>query len=290
MDYAITHAPRNNDNTSVTQWFAKGLKARVLMMRGQGNDYADAGNIAREIIEQGPFHLEENVMDIFQSKGLQSQEVIFGIVPKDNQGGVLNHYYNAASNATLWMPTDNLLTLFDNDPRFNKLIEQKQTTTYKLGPNWTVIIEVVTTNTICKHTGPGNNKKSTVEESQYQMRLTEMYLLLAESMTRTGNLQGAKDLLKTVLQHAGYTDFSMVDNATSEHDVLQQIFNETIRNLFCESGRELDIMMRFPSDIVTAFNPEYEKTQFSVCAIPQGEFDHNSALTAEDQNPGYEVQ
>ena len=93
-----------------------------------------------------------------------------------------------------------------------------------------------------------------------------------------------------MLQHAGYTDFSMVDNATSEHDVLQQIFNETIRNLFCESGRELDIMMRFPSDIVTAFNPEYEKTQFSVCAIPQGEFDHNSALTAEDQNPGYEVQ
>lgn len=290
VDYAIAHAPRNNDNTSITQWFAKGLKARVLMMRGQGNDYADAGSLAREVIEQGPFQLEDNVIDVFQTKGLQSQEVIFGIVPKENQGGVRCNYMNVQQNSSLWIPTENLISLFENDPRFNKLIDEKTTTTYRLGPNWTLIIEVVTSYTVCKHSGPGNTQKSTVEESQYQMRLTEMYLLLAESMARTGNLQGAKDLLKTVLQHAGYKDFAMVDNATTEHDVLQQLFNETLRNLFCESGRELDIMMRYPSDIVTAFNPEYEKTQFSVCAIPQSEFDHNSALSKTDQNPGYEVQ
>jgi hypothetical protein len=56
-----------------------------------------------------------------------------------------------------------------------------------------------------------------VEESQYMMRLTEIYLLRAEALARIGgesNLIAAKGLLKTVMEHAGITDFTALDAAS----------------------------------------------------------------------------
>ena len=288
VDYAIAHAPTNCENTAISQWFAKGLKARVLMLRGQGSDYADAGRLAQDVIENGPYQLEDNPTNIFHEKGLESQEVIFGIQPKSGQSDVIDNYF--CYNSAQWLPSDNLLELFKDDPRFTQWFDETQTTTYTIGPDYNLIIETVTTYVLCKHLIPGNYSNTTTEESQYQMRLSELYLILAESMARQNNLQQAKDLLKTILQHAGYEDLTMVENANTQDEVLVQVFNEYMRNLFCESGRELDIMLRFPKDIVVAFNPEYENEQYNVCAIPQEEFEHNSALSKDDQNPGYDVQ
>ena len=70
---------------------------------------------------------------------------------------------------------------------------------------------------------------------------------------------------------------------------MEVYFKEYMRNLFCESGREWEIMMRLPQDIVVGFNPEYANTQYSVFPIPDDEFRNNYALTRDDQNPGYSV-
>lgn len=279
LDFAIDNIVEENPNHYANVWVAKGLKVRVLMMRGQGTDYADAAALTKDIIDNGPYELEPNVLDIFYEKGLESKEVMFGIQPKDNQTDVLEAYYYR--NVPQYYPSnklDSIFTLLPDDNRRDLLFPQVNTGTAEK-PNYVPII--------CKHMSEGNYTASTVEESQYQMRLTEMYLLRAEALVRSGGDRNeAKNLLKTVLSHAGVTDYTRVDNAATDDALLGEIFYETLRNLFCESGREMEIMMRIPKEIVYDFNPVYAiNDQYNIMPIPADEFDNNALL--QEQNPGY---
>lgn len=92
-DYAIANGPDANPNYYTNKWVAKGLKARVLMMRGSGDDYQKAAELCADIINNGPYEFEENTTDIFHVKGLNSKEVMFGIKPKPNQTSVQRSYY-----------------------------------------------------------------------------------------------------------------------------------------------------------------------------------------------------
>lgn len=280
LDAAIADIVEENPNHYANVWVAKGLKARVLMMRGQGSDYADAANLTLDIINNGPYELEPNVLDIFYEKGLESKEVMFGIQPKDNQTNVLEaYYYRSVPQYYPSAKLDSIFTLIPGDNRGETLFPQ-------IGiPSTGGTTKYVSI--ICKHMPKGNYTANTVEESQYQMRLTEIYLLRAEALVRSGgDRDEAKNLLKTVLSHAGVTDFTRVDNAATDDALLTEIFYETLRNLFCESGREMEIMMRMPAEVVYDFNPVYRiNEQYNILPIPADEFDNNALL--QEQNPGY---
>lgn len=300
LDYAIASIKEENPNYYANIWVAKGQKARVLMMRGEGQDYADAAALTQEIIQNGPYELEENVTDIFHSKGLNSKEVMFGIQPKSNQTNVYEAYYYRGSSQ--WYPTEKFMALFEHDPRkarlFKTEVQSLPTVNYLYDDagnyiGYEIVYVDTEVTTICKHFSPENIAASDIEESQYQMRLTEMYLLRAEALLRsqgTAGIAEAKTLLRTVLAHAGYTDFSMLDAATDIESMMKLIFEEDLRNLFCESGRELELMLRFPKKTVTAFNPEYEKEGMSIFAIPSDEFKYNNLLPKSMQNPGYPTE
>lgn len=288
LDYAIANAPAENEHYYITKWFAKGLKARVLMLRGEGSDYADAAELAADVINNGPYSLEENVTDIFQSAGMDSPEVIFGIQPYDSQVNVYEQLWYRGS--AQYLATDNFEALFDGDPRKDQVIKVKTGSSIQWNDDGTYSFVEIPLNGIGKFFADGSEEATTTEETQYNMRLTEMYLLRAEALVRSGgSLDEARSLLKTVLQHAGYTDFTAVDNATTSDALLTQIFNEDLRNLCFECGRELDFMLRFGS-IATAFNSEYENQQYNVFPLPTDEFLYNGALTADDQNPGYSAE
>lgn len=295
LDYAIINIKAENPNHYANLWIAKGQKVRVLMMRGQGEDYTEAANIAKDIIDNGPYELEANVIDIFHTLGLKSQEVMFGIQPKSNQTDVINAYYYR--NSAQYFPTSNFYALFDNDPRKEQLFLE--------GKPYEFYGQMITPITLCKHYAPNNIAPGDITESQYQMRLTEIYLLRAEALARTNNIPEAKKLLRTVMEHANITDFTALDAVNDEHSFMEVYFKEYLKNLFCESGRELELMIRMPKDIVYAFNPQYynivtdEKGDFvaigedafgySIFALPTDEFRYNSKLKKEDQNPGYTV-
>lgn len=135
-----------------------------------------------------------------------------------------------------------------------------------------------------------NKTTNTITESQYDMRLTEMYLLRAEALVRAGGDKAeARSLLKTVLGHAGYTDVAFVDEATTDEALLKLIFEEDLRNLFGEGGRELDFMLRF-GNIATEFNEQYADQKYNIFPIPTSEFLYNSKLTADMQSPGYSAE
>ncbi len=292
LDYAIENAPAQNENYFATKWLAMGLKVRVLMMRGQGDDYSVAASLANDIINSGLYTLEDDVVDVFHTKGLNSSEVIFGVQPKENQSDVYGVYYmySYPSDAPQYLATDNLMKLFENDPRRERQFWPSEKSSLVFYPDGTMETVFTTVYGINKHLVPGVFGASDIEETQIHMRLTEMYLLRAEALTRMNQINEARELLRIVQTHAGYTDFSEIDNASSQHEMLQQVFNEYLRSLFCESGRELDIMMRYPDDIVLDFNPFYAEKQYSVFPLPVEEFMYNNKLSASDQNPGYGIE
>ena len=74
-----------------------------------------------------------------------------------------------------------------------------------------------------------------------------MYLLKAEATVRAGkDLGDAKEPLKTVMGHAGITDFTKIDAITDRDELLYEIYKETVKNLMFEDGIEWSMLLRFP--------------------------------------------
>ena len=88
---------------------AKLLKARVLMNRGAAGDYTQVIALTNDIITNGPFSLEDSVKDIFQNKGLTSNEVMLGIQPYPKEG--FKWRYNT------YTATDSMISMLSGDAR-----------------------------------------------------------------------------------------------------------------------------------------------------------------------------
>lgn len=257
IDEAIANAPVANKAWYVSQWAAKALKARVLMNRGAAGDYAKVIALTEDIIQHSPFRLENHTRDIFSTLGLDSKEIILGVTPLPNQS-IKNLTY------AYYTPTNSLTGFLQGDPRENWMLGD----VYGLGTG------------IIKYKGPKN-------EVSYLFRLTEMYLLQAEAIVRSGgNINGAKTLLKTVMGHADITDFTPVDNANTPDAFLIVLYKELVKNMLCEDGQDWFALLRFPLAIVTSLRPTITSVNQFIFPIPHTEFIKNSALG--DQNPGYE--
>lgn len=260
LDAAIADAPAVSVNYYANKWVAKALKARVLMVRGAAGDYAEVVNLTKDIIQNSPYQLEGNVRDIFGTKGLDSKEVMLGITPKVNQV-TKNDVYFYRGEAS-YLATDALTQLVSGDPRADWLIG-----------------DIAGATGITKYAG-------TKVEVSYPLRLTEVYLLEAEGIVRSGgDINAARALLKTVLQHAGVSNFTAIDGAVTTETMLRQIYNETARNLSFEDGQEWSALLRLPLATVLSIKPAITDKDHFILPIPKAEFDKNPQIGA--QNPSY---
>ncbi|AZS31625.1 RagB/SusD family nutrient uptake outer membrane protein [Butyricimonas faecalis] len=263
LEEAIKNTPLENKNIYGNRWIAKALKSRVLIMRGETTDYEEVISLTSDIIEHGPYELEEHVRDIFQEKGLTSKEVMLGIQPLANQ--VKRHDTYLYNNSTEYKATPLFLELLKDDPREEWIIG-------KLNDKDTIYA-------ITKYVG------DKIEEC-YAMRLTEMYLLKAEAMVRGGkDIDEAKELLKTIMEHAGITDFTKLDAITDRDELLFEIYKETVKNLMFEDGIEWSALIRFPIETILKVKPAIREKNYIILPIPADEFEKNP--TVGDQNPGY---
>jgi hypothetical protein len=118
------------------------------------------------------------------------------------------------------------------------------------------------------------------------MRLSEVYLLKAEAIVRSGgSLSDAKMAAKEVMTHAGVTDFSAIDNANTPDDLLLQIYYETVKSLVAEDGQEWMALLRLDFNTVKQIKPTITTQAQYILPIPHSEFVYNPAIG--DQNPGY---
>lgn len=284
LDKAITNGPASNEKHYATKWAAMVLKARVLMSRGTDPDFTEVITLTNNIISQGGYELEANPQDIFHSKGLSSEEIILGIKPQAQQE--LDYYSKSAQYwpgaSALYVAKSALVDLLANDPRADWMIGSPHTSTSS--PNTYYFAKYHRENTT----------PSQLSETDYAMRLTEVYLLKAEAIVRSGgSLREAKDLVQLIQSKSGITaaensvHFMDVENAGDRETLLVEIFKETSRNLVAEDGMEWMALLRLPLATITQIKPTLMSTAQFIFPIPVSEFIYNPSFG--DQNPGYTI-
>lgn len=274
LDFAIANLPAQNTQKSyANSWAAKLLEARLLINRGKAEDYNEVVSITKDIIANSPFSLEAHTADIFLQKGLASNEVMMGIQPYPNSTAKFDNYMYYQ-----YVCTDSLVSLFKDDPRKSATYSHYQDT-YNTFNLLTKYYPGTVTNPI----------PSPQTEFCYAFRLTEAYLLEAEALTlaASGDLSTAKSLLKTVLAHAGFTDFSAVDNESSRDGLHRQIVREEVKNFVAEGGQDWLAMRRLPLPELQQLLPAIKNKDQLILPIPKSEMAGNSLLTGH-QNPFYQ--
>jgi hypothetical protein len=263
LDDAIVHAPVNRPNYYANTWVAKALKARVLILRGGTADYTDVANISKDIIDNSPYKLEGKVRDIFSTKGITSGEVMLGIFPKPGQATKADALF--FREFPQYLVTDAYKNLFSStDPR----------TSWMFAPAGT------------ESSGGLTKYFGAKPEDCYALRLTEIYLLRAEAIVRSGgSLIDARTLVKTVMSHAEVLDYSAVDNAATAPALLVEIYKEVARNLSFEDGQDWTTLIRLPLATVLQIKPSVTDKNHLILPIPSVEFQYNPAVG--EQNPGY---
>lgn len=277
LDFAIKNGPTANPNYYVNRWAAMALKMRVLMCRAQSGDYAQVISLADSVMQNGPYTLEPNLKDIFYTKGLSSNEVILGTKPQANQENsyyILSRAYYPGASA-IFCCKQAFKDLLANDPRGTWMVGD--TTQFEsASPN---------TNYFTKFIPNGTNPTQT-SETCYAIRLTEVYLLKAEAIIRSGgNLADAKSLIETVMSKAGVTDFSAVNNANDANSLLIQNYDEVLRNLTGEDGIDWMTLIRFPLATITQLRPTITSNIQLYFPVPLSELDYNKLFGP--QNTGY---
>ncbi|TDQ73480.1 RagB/SusD family nutrient uptake outer membrane protein [Sphingobacterium yanglingense] len=262
IDFAIENAPVANPNHYANQWIAKGMKCRVLILRGSSTDYTEILSLTNDIIENSPYELETYVRDIFSTKGISSKEIMFGIMPKPNQVIKTEAYYFRESPS--YLTTDYFKSLFtNNDPR----------------KVWMIGVNQDEEDAVLKYRG-------TKQEDSYALRLTEIYLLRAEAILRSnGNIDDAKAILKTILGHAGFTNVDHIEQLQTRAEVLVEVYREVARNLSFEDGQDWTTLCRLPLQTIQQIKPSILDRDRIILPIPAEEFRKNPIIG--EQNPGY---
>lgn len=278
LDDAIAHGPATRPNYYATKWAAELLKMRVLMSKGESGDYTQIITLANDILQNSPYTLEGNVKDIFRSKGLSSSEVMLGLKPQANQE---QDYYSRSAQywpgaSSLWVAKQKLVDLLTGDPRG----------TWVVGGASAYNMYSPGTYYFTKYM-PQGGTPSAITETYYAMRLSEVYLLKAEAIVRSGGiLSDAKTAVKEVMMHAGVSNFSAVDNANTPADLLLQIYYETVKSLVGEDGQEWMALLRLDFNTVKLIKPTITTQVQYIFPIPHQEFVYNPTIG--DQNPGYQ--
>ncbi len=271
LDFSIGNAADVRPNYYVNKTAAKALKMRVLLQRGQTADYATIITLANEVIANTSYALEPSLRDLMQVKGLTSKEVILGITPFTGQVGKRANFEFVQSGT--YLASARFRKLLENDPRSSWMYTKATTSTQAIIRDSTYM---------SKYFGPK------VEEA-YAIRLTEVYLMKAEALVRSGgSITEAKTLLKNVMAKAGVTDFTVVDNANTPTDMLVQLYYEYARNLVAEDGIEWAALIRLPFSTITQLRPTITKPEQLYLPIPYTEFQLNPNIG--EQNPGYPRQ
>lgn len=273
LDYAIENAPDTNKTIYATRWAAMALKMRVLMCRGTAEDHAMVISLADGLIGQSGYSLEPLAKDIFRTKGLTSSEVILGITPQPNQ---VEYYYNRSRQfwpgaSSLYCAAAALPELLEDDPR----------QAWMVGSFRPTYANYFFTKFIAEGSTP-----TEVSETSYALRLTEVYLLKAEALLRSGgSLDAAKMILKEIGQHNGLTEFSDLNAVSDREELLEYTFYETIKCLLSEDGQEWLALLRLPLAKVQELRPSIIDNVQYILPVPTTEFRHNASFG--EQNPGY---
>lgn len=272
LDAAISDCPEYKTGVMkgyATKLAAKALKARVLLYEKK---YAEAAILAKEVMS-GPSVLSADFVNLFTKEKYNADEVLLASITFANNNSV--YYENGKS--YYWTSGGYKLT-----SRYTELLRQDARKS---------IIVRTSTDPVDLLKWRGNGKFSTGVEgsrndTEYYLRLAEVYLIYAEAETRRagGNLEDALKVLNTLHTKRGNPEVT----AYGQKDLLDLIRKEKELELGGESGEDwYDIVRYIKNGDLQAAAVKQSLTDENklILPIPQVSVDASNYLIK--QNPGY---
>lgn len=266
LDYAIEKGPNFTSTFYASRQVAKAMKAKVLLYM---KDYPESAKLAKQVIDEGPFKLENTFYDVFFKKIIGTKEAMFQTPYDDkndrnNKAFMMRSTYRPSESHKLFMAGDKRDTASLTRTTAGELRNKKFN------------------NTIFN---TGNGVTTLTADTEYFLRLAEVYLIRAEAVVRSnGDLEEARKAVNEVRKRA------VMDEITSNDPVelLQLIRREKILELGAESGEEWFDMVRHASlgDISFAtVKPSVKSVNQYILPLP-----YNTVKLSDNiviQNPGY---
>ena len=251
LDFAIQNGPAFSKPIFMSGLAAKALKARVLLFKGE---YAAAATTADEVISSNARSLSPTYDKVF-SDGFNSSEMIFMRATDEVTFTLDRKKFTYGSRHGIASPL--FKNLMAGDPRI--------AATYS--PANSAILKV-------------NN--ATFFSPTYFLRLSQMYLIKAEALARSGAaLDEAKAPLLVVRSRAFGSP--QTSAAATMDELLDEIYKEIVKELAFENGSEWFAAIRF-NKIMTIKPTVTSQDQF-ILPIPEAEIQGNALFGV--QNPGY---
>jgi hypothetical protein len=217
FEYGIQYGPAFNDALYTSSLLAKALKSKVLLYK---KEYSAAAQLALEVLNSNERTLETNFGDIFTKKTTNPNEVLF-LTPFDTNNDRNNKTFFTTLIYTL---SDYYVTNLTADPRKDAAI----TTNPFFGT-------------------PRNNKfvnptSLFSPDTEYVLRLGEVYLIYAEAVLRGDNdIIKSQNALNKIRDRVGKTPLSFSDKEL----LLKEIRNEKFLELGAENGEDWFDLVRY---------------------------------------------
>lgn len=275
LDYAAENGPDYTTCLQASKGAAMAFKANLLMIRGEGDDYANAAKLAQDVIDLGGFQMEETFTDVF-AKDYASKEVIFSrflssTVSKqaDNKSESVKRMFGGTIGYTAYIYMGSGL---NKDKRFSQTLQN-------------ILYEAVS-----------KDKKQWVwtkvwrEDGDcpvFYMRLAQMYLIKAEGLARSGApVKDVIEALNVLRRRSGNTELTEADCDT-EDKLMTAIYKEILCEICCENDSEWFTVIRFKSTKsggrkLADFNVNYQDDAMLAFPIPMGELQNNPDM---EDNP-----
>ncbi|MCO4294215.1 RagB/SusD family nutrient uptake outer membrane protein [Solitalea sp. MAHUQ-68] len=257
LDEAIAKAPEYKKSVYASKVAAKALKAKVLMYAKR---YSEVSSLTQAVISSGQVKLETTFADVFKNKH-NSLEALFA-TPFDEKNERNNKAFMYRSS---YIMSDYYKSIMATDARKSVAI----TATGRNG----------------KFLGATVNSQPLTADTEYFMRLAEVYLIQAEALARSGgSLAEVRSSLNAVRKRAGMPDITFDTKA----ELLEAIRMEKIYELGAESGEEWFDLVRYTKEgdlhIENIKSGIRSETQF-ILPIPLNTI--RSSQNVVKQNPGY---
>ncbi|WJS93847.1 RagB/SusD family nutrient uptake outer membrane protein [Flavobacterium johnsoniae] len=269
LDEGIANAPDLRNKKYTNKTFAKGLKARVLLYKG---DYANAAALCKDIIATGGsnFKLEPTYGAIFDDHDsatiFTSSEILFGTAGESNAGLGIGNYYSGFS--------ANISQVYKNAIAGSMTVGS-QTITYD-----TARTSIFITN--LQYGGFYTTKytsyfTSGTNELFYHMRMAEVYLILAEASARANNAvtTDALSAINTIRTRAGAVTtggngFETYPNIISLSQFLTAVRFEKLAELYAEGGETWFDLIRY--DYADGFGTGFKVSDVKATATNSDKF------------------
>lgn len=269
LDEGIANAPNLRSKKYTNKTFAKGLKARVLLYKG---DYANAAVLCKSIIDatNSNFKLEPTYGAIFDDHDsaaiFTSSEILFGSAGESNAGlGIGNYYsgfsasvsqvYKNAIAGSITVGSQNITydatrtSIFITNLQYGGYYSTKYTSYFTTGTN----------------------------ELFYHMRMAEVYLILAEASARANNAVTPEALsaINTIRTRAGATTtggngFETYPSTISLAQFLTAVRYEKLAELYAEGGESWFDLIRY--DYADGFGTGFKVSDVKASATNSDKF------------------